>query len=73
MRSRVTGAPPAVGIALAIRATTASPAAAATTGSETVLGRIVTSGVSGTRTTIASVAVANGGFTGVGCIFRSLR
>ena len=68
MKSKVTGALLAVGIALAIPATTASPAAAATTGGETVLGRIVTSGVSGTRTTIASVAVAKGVFNGVGRI-----
>jgi hypothetical protein len=40
--------------------------AAATSGSETVRGVIVASGVSGTRTVISSVAVAKGAFRGVG-------
>jgi hypothetical protein len=44
------------------------PAAAATNGSETVSGRLVTSGVSGTLTAISSVAVAKGVFNGVGRI-----
>jgi hypothetical protein len=40
--------------------------AAATSGSETVQGVIVASGVSGTCTVISSVAVAKGAFRGVG-------
>ena len=44
------------------------PAAAATSGSETVNGILVASGVSGTRTDISSVAVARGVFDGVGRI-----
>jgi hypothetical protein len=68
MKSRVTAALLAVGIVLAVCAATAVPAAAATTGSETVSGRLVTSGVSGTRTAIATVAVAKGVFNGVGRI-----
>jgi hypothetical protein len=56
------------GIALAASTATAAPAAAATSGSESVKGIIVTSGVSGTRTVITSVAVAKGVFTGVGRI-----
>ena len=67
MKSQVKRAMLVVGNALAISAATALPAAAVT-GSETVLGRIVTSGVSGTRTTISSVAVAKGVFSGVGRI-----
>jgi hypothetical protein len=42
------------------------PATAATSGSETLKGTIVTSGVSGTRTVLSSVVVAKGVFTGVG-------
>ena len=68
METRVTAALLAVGIALAVSAATAGPAAAATTGSETVSGILVTSGVSGTRTAISTVAVANGVFKGVGRI-----
>jgi hypothetical protein len=56
------------GIALAICAATAMPAAAATSGSETFQGTLVTSGVSGTRTVLSSVLVAKGVFTGVGRI-----
>jgi hypothetical protein len=55
-----------VGIALGTCAATALPAAAATSGSETFSGTIVTSGVSGTRTVIHSVLVAKGVFRGVG-------
>ena len=68
MKSRVAGTLLAAGIALGICAATALPAAAATSGSETVNGRLVTSGVSGTRTAISSVAVARGVFNGVGRI-----
>jgi hypothetical protein len=68
VRSQVTGALLAAAIALAVSAATALPAAAATSGSETVSGRLVTSGVSGTRTAIATVAVAKGVFDGVGRI-----
>jgi hypothetical protein len=56
----------AAGITLAISVATAVPAAAATSGSESVRGVIVASGVSGTRTVITSVAVAKGVFQGVG-------
>ena len=68
MKSQVTVALLAAGIALAVSAATAVPAAAATSGSETVNGTLVTSGVSGTRTAISSVAVAMGVFRGVGRI-----
>ena len=44
------------------------PAAAATSGSETLKGTIVTSGVSGTRTVISSVVIFKGVFNGVGRI-----
>lgn len=56
------------GIALAAATATAVPAAAATSGSETFKGIIVTSGVSGTRTVITSVVIAKGAFSGVGRI-----
>jgi hypothetical protein len=68
MKSQVTAALLAAGITLAISAATAVPAAAAISGSETVRGRLVTSGVSGTRTSISTVAVAKGVFNGVGQI-----
>jgi hypothetical protein len=68
MKARVTGSLLGAGIILAISAATALPAAAATSGSETVNGILVTSGVSGTRTGISSVAVARGVFNGVGRI-----
>jgi hypothetical protein len=68
MKSRLAGALLATVITLVISAATALPAAAATSGSETVSGRLVTSGVSGTRTTISTVAVARGVFNGVGRI-----
>jgi hypothetical protein len=68
VKSRVTGALLGVGIALAISVATAGPAAAVTSGSETVNGILVTSGVSGTRMNISSVAVARGVFNGVGRI-----
>ncbi len=66
MRRQVTGALLTAGIALAISAATALPAAAQTSGSETLRGTIVTSGVSGARTVISSVIVAKGVFSGVG-------
>ena len=56
------------GIALAAATAMAAPAAAATSGSETFKGAIVTSGVSGTRTVITSVIIAKGVFSGVGRI-----
>jgi hypothetical protein len=68
MKRQVSGALLATGIALAISAATVMPAAAATSGSETFRGIIVTSGVSGTRTVISSVIVAKGVFSGVGRI-----
>ena len=68
MKSRVIGALLGAGTALAISAAAALPAAAATSGSETVNGILVTSGMSGTRTDISSVAVARGVFDGVGQI-----
>src|SRR5438552_7008546 len=60
--SAVLGPLLAAGIALAL----AIPAAAATTGSETFNGVIVTSGVSGERVVVSSVVVAKGVFSGVG-------
>jgi hypothetical protein len=70
MKTRVTWTLLAAGAALAISAATALPATAATSGSETVNGSLVTSGVSGTRTAISSVAVARGVFNGVGRIIE---
>jgi hypothetical protein len=67
MKSRLAGALSAA-VTAVIFAATAEPAVAATSGSETVSGRLVTSGVSGTRTTISTVAVARGVFDGVGQI-----
>jgi hypothetical protein len=67
MKSLLTRALLAGGIALAV-AGTALPAAAATSGGETVSGILVTSGTSGTRTAISTVAVAKGVFQGVGRI-----
>jgi hypothetical protein len=56
------------GTALAISAAPAVPAAAATSGSETLSGTIVFAAVPGTntRTVISSVVVAKGAFRGVG-------
>jgi hypothetical protein len=68
MKSRVTRALLGAAITLAIFAAAVVPAAAATSGSETVNGTLVTSGVSGTRTDVSSVAVARGVFNGVGRI-----
>jgi hypothetical protein len=68
MKRQVIGTLLAAGIALATCATTAMPAAAATSGSETFRGTIVASGVSGARTVISSVVVAKGVFRGVGRI-----
>ena len=68
MKRQITVALPAAGIALAVSAATAVPAAAATSGSETLSVTLVTSGVSGTRTVISSVVVAKGVFGGVGRI-----
>jgi hypothetical protein len=68
VKSRATGALLGAGITLAISVAPAGPAAAATIGSETVNGILVTSGVSGTRMDISSVAVARGVFNGVGRI-----
>ena len=66
MKRQITVALLAAGIALAVSAATAVPAAAATSGSETLSVTLVTSGVSGTRTVISSVVVAKGVFRGVG-------
>jgi len=55
-------------IALAVSAATVLPAAAATSGSETLSGALAISGVSGTRPVISSVLVAKGVFRGVGRI-----
>jgi hypothetical protein len=71
LKRRVIGAVLATGIALAISAATVMPAAAATSGSESFRGTIVTSGVSGTRTVISSVVVAKGVFNGVGRIVET--
>ena len=68
MKRQMSWALLAGGIALAASAVTAAPAAAATSGSETVKGTIVTSGVSGTRTVITSVVIFKGAFSGVGRI-----
>jgi hypothetical protein len=68
MKRQITVALLAAGIALAVSAATAVPAAAATSGSETLSVTLVTSGVSGTRTVISSVVVAKGVFGGVGRI-----
>ena len=68
MKSLVTGALLVAVTLLVISVATAVPAAATTSGSETVSGRLVTSGVSGTRTTVSTVAVARGVFDGVGRI-----
>ena len=78
---KMTGALLAAGLSLAISAATAmpagaaaaTPAAAGISGSETVNGILVTSGVSGTRTTISSVIVAKGVFGGVGRIVEIPR
>jgi hypothetical protein len=68
MKRQLLGTLLAAGIAVGTCAATAMPAAAATTGSETISGTLVTSGASGTRTTISSVLVAKGVFGGVGRI-----
>jgi hypothetical protein len=68
MKRKMSWALLAGGIALAASTATAAPAAAATSGSETFKGTIVTSGVSGTRTVITSVVIAKGAFSGVGRI-----
>ena len=68
MKRQMSWALLAGGIALAAATATAVPAAAATRGSETFNGAIVTSGVSGTRTVITSVITAKGAFSGVGRI-----
>ena len=67
MKSLVTGTLLVAVTLLVISVATAVPAAA-TSGSETVSGRLVTSGVSGTRTTVSTVVVAKGVFNGVGRI-----
>ena len=68
MKRQMSWALLAGGIALAAATATAAPAAAATTGSQTFKGTIVTSGVSGARTVITSVIIAKGAFSGVGRI-----
>ncbi len=68
MRRQISGALLAAGTALAISAATATPAVAATTGSETFRGVLETSGVSGDRTVISSIIVMKGVFSGTGRI-----
>ena len=68
MNRQVTAMLLAAGIAVGTCAAAALPAAAATSGTETLSGTLVTSGVSGTRTTISSVVIAKGVFSGVGRI-----
>ena len=68
MKRKMSWALLAGGIALTASTAAAAPAAAATSGSETFKGTIVTSGVSGTRTVITSVVIAKGAFSGVGRI-----
>ena len=58
------------GIALAAATATAVPAAAATSGSQTFKGAIVTSGVSGTGPVITSVIIAKEAFSGAGRILE---
>ena len=67
MKRQVSWALLAAGTAVAAAVTTAAPAAA-TSGSQTVNGTIVASGVSGTRTVITSVVIFKGAFNGVGKI-----
>jgi hypothetical protein len=52
--------------AVGVLAAAAAPAAARTTGRESVRITLVTSGTTGTRTVVSSLAVAKGVFTGVG-------
>jgi hypothetical protein len=68
MKRLVKGALLAAGTALAIFAAPAMPAAAATSGTETLSGTIVFAAVPGTntRTVISSVVLARGVFRGVG-------
>jgi len=68
MKRKMSWALLAGGIALTASIAATAPAAAATSGSETFKGTIVTSGVSGTRTVITSVVIAKGVFSGVGRI-----
>jgi len=68
MKRKMSWALLAGGIALTASIAATAPAAAATSGSETFKGTIVTSGVSGTRTVITSVVIAKGAFSGVGRI-----
>ena len=68
MKRQMSWALLAGGAALAAATATAVPAAAATSGSQTFKGAIVTSGVSGTRTVITTVVIAKGAFNGVGRI-----
>ena len=68
MKRQISWALLAGGTALAAAIATAAPAAAATSGSETVKGTLVASGVSGTRTIITSVIIFKGAFSGVGRI-----
>ena len=67
MKRHVSWALLAAGTAVAAAVTTTAPAAA-TSGSQTVNGTIVASGVSGTRTVITSVVIFKGAFNGVGKI-----
>lgn len=68
MKRQMSSALLAGGIALAAATATAVPAVAATSGSETFKGAIVTSGVSGTGPVITSVIIAKGAFSGIGRI-----
>jgi len=68
MKRQMSWALLAGGAALATATATAVPAAAATSGSQTFKGAIVTSGVSGTHTVITTVVIAKGAFSGVGRI-----
>jgi len=70
MKRQVSWALLAAGAAVAAAAATAVPASAATSGSQTVKGIIVASGVSGTRTVITSVVIFKGAFNGVGRIIE---
>ena len=59
---RALGTSAVVGVALAL----SIPAAAQTSGAETLSGKIVASGLSGTRVVLATVVVAHGVFNGAG-------
>src|SRR3954452_1967634 len=66
MKWRVSSAPAAVLAVVLTFVAAVAPAAARTSGRESIRGTIVASGESGTRTLLSSVFVATGAFTGTG-------